>query len=650
MKKVMENWVQVLYVLCIMLIGFFVFGETPNASAAATPITIKTVDYEEENLIINNNGNTKIYYASELDAAKDKWEIIEVDEGDTTTIDISWVSSNVDSVIKVKGDKNSTQARIKLLGKTRKLEISINYSKRALLDKSDTIAPLLNIMTTAGTAAAPITFIDLEWKKGVGGKWKNSSELTVKQLEKFQVKGTDLYFRIKAINDITVGTTPPDGSKGRRACNEVKLRIAKKAPAMVVGVDGGKFTADIRYGKEYRIITLAGPSDWVKVTDRTVKSIPLASIINNGKDGTTADKAFTGIVIEIRNYATAKAAASKITQIDIEPQRTITGAVIEGKAPQDATAADKNIYVSYQGTTNTLLAIPSASTSVPYEYCVVKPGDTFDLQRATWTSVTKNTVIKIQSSKAIDGGVLYVRQKEIKSKQATKTDPAIRFALASTYVTHNINYPSVPQMDNATYTFTKGYSDSITFNIKLNTLGKKPSETEIRNIKLGLREIDFTSVVTPLIAPGADTTATAYVLSVTLQKSSLETMTNTTNRAIFITFGNGWVDKTSIKLTIQNPIPVLALTASLTQGNAAGTTAANVNGSPAAGNKYVYTITDAEVKNKVTEDTVLNGIDYTSGADITVGLNKYLTVYEVNTVTNKIVKLRSLLVSSDKIK
>lgn len=646
--KFSKGYRLLLTLMCLFVVGVL-FAQWNRATASLSPITINTVDYENENIIINNNGNARIFYATETEASKGMWDVIDADPGITTTIDFSFLSPSMENVIVVKGEENQAQSRVTLVERTKKLEISINYSNISQLDKSDTIAPLLNIMTSAGTASNPINFQDLEWKKGEQGKWKDIEELTKAQIEKLQIRGAMISLRIKAVNDVSNADYVAKGLKGRRASSEYKLKIAKKATAMVVGIDGSRFKADIKFGKEYRVTINNLRSQWTKVTDRSTTKIPLRTVFNMGSDAKLLNIAFPAAIIEIRDYATAKTPASKITKITLDAQRTIKGSIIEGYAPEDATIEDNNVYLAYNGISNMVLTIPSATAREPYEYTVVRPGDTFDFDRVIWTSITKNTPVKILSSRAVDGGIIYIRKSEIKSKAATNTTPAVAYALASTYVSQSINYPSIPAITSTTYTFTKGYTGDITFDVKLNKIGKKPYETAIKSIKLGTKELDFTTTVTPNIAGGVNED-TVYTMTVNLRKEMLGVLANCYSKAITITYVNGTVDKTSVKLTIQNPTLATALMATLKPGNAAGTTTVNISSIIGSKNKIVYTIDDAEIKNKITEDTVAGGIDYKIGDDITIAVSKYLTVYEVNATTNKIVKYKSILVTIDKIK
>ena len=698
MRETIKRHVKVFLSVCIAAAGVFLFPQqTAYAAATPGPVEVVAVEYYEDQIVVLNNGNTKICYASEVEAARDNWEVIDTDFGDYTMIDISWLSTTVENILIVKGadDPDDTKSRVIIGDKPLKLEISINYANMSSLDVTESIAPLVNIMTSVGTGANPIGFEDLEWRKGVTGQWNSTDSLTVGLLEKFLVKGAYLYFRIRAVDDVvdvagidfnarreagisggilscafnstdpdydttlTDGTAYstvtdyPNGTNGRRFSNEVKLKIVKKPAAMVYGVDGSKFTLEMKYGKEYCFDDGTTPLSWHQVTDRRVKSLALSTILENPAiDGLAMGNEFQGMLIYVRDYATSKAASSKITEVSVGAQRSFKtisdGAIQAGKAPVDAiTLKDKHIYVSYNGNKNMILEIPSASAKLPYEYCVFKSGETFNINKAVWSMITKGTAIKILATKAVDGGTLYVRQKEIKSKAATDSTDAIDYQLASTYVEYDISYPSIPEIVNANYTFTKTYTGAITFTATLNATGKSPYETAIKSIKLGTKDIIYTTSTT--VSSGIST------MTITLDAASLTTMANCYGKAITIVYTNGTVDKTSIKLTIQSPIAAGNLTFTPAKGTDIGTTAFTMVSSKAVGNTWVYVITDAAITDVYTADQVadvttatVNSFTTTTVDNILFTADKYLTVFEVN-ATGYLVKFKSIKITADKI-
>jgi hypothetical protein len=680
--------------LSIVVVGLYFLPVHIAFAAADTAVRVASVEYYEEQIIVLNNNNSKIYYATEVEASKNNWEVINADPGLFTMIDFSWLTQTADYILVVKGDNDPTQSRIMLGKKPSKLEISVNYSNMESLAKDDTIATMVNIMSDVGDGLYPVTFDDLEWRKGTTGQWQTTRTLTVGLLEKYLVNGTYLYFRIRALDDVVkatynnvplslnderllgitggirsyddpskfklVGTNPdgsvkyPDGINGRRFSNEVKVRIVKQSAPMVYGIDGERFTAEIKYGKEYRIAVNNGtPSDWIQVTDKLVKELPLLTMLNatqknpgNIITGEVKDHEYPVMTIEIRDYATPKAAASKIKSTYLKKQRTLDqGQLISRAIQDDSLTNNNNIYISYNGDKNLIIQIPGASPDLPYEYCVFKDGEDFNMARAAWTSITKGTEVKILASKAVEGGTLYVRKKEIQSKKATATKAAVDFELASTYVTHEIKYPSMPEIADATYTFTKGYSGDVSFTV---TLGSDPFETSIQNIKMGTRDIEFT--------PENIESGGVKTIKVTLKKESLTSMTNCYNRYIYIYYTKGTVDKTSVKLTIQSPTPAGGLTVSIDEGSSLGTTTFTMVSSKGVNNKWVYVVGDNVIDKINTQDTLASKTSLTpiniTGIiveNINVNLDQYLTIFELDK-DGFIIKFKCIKITSEMLK
>ncbi len=112
---------------------------------------------------------------------------------------------------------------------------------------------------------------------------------------------------------------------------------------------------------------------------------------------------------------------------------------------------------------------------------------------------------------------------------------------------------------------------------------------------------------------------------------------------------NGTLDKTSVKLAIQNPTPATALTTTITKGKTTGSTSVRVISSIRQGNQLVYTITDTKVEGLHIENVINDGIGFVQDQDITVSAGKYLTVYEINSDTKKVVRYRCIQITSQHI-
>ncbi len=660
MKKQMLR----LLLLTIAMLAWICYPEK-KAFAAGNEVEVVAVAYSDESIIVKNNNNKKIYFATEMDAGRGNWDMIEVGTGDVfTVIDFSYLSPNMENILKIKGDLDTTPSRVIINKRPQKLEVSINYSN---FDSSTTVAQLLNIRSTEGTGQYPITMDDLQWKKGADGEWLDSDDLKTALLRRYLLKGTNLYFRTTALNDVAKVTAPsgyttsmflsdsgsysyknafaqlstaqstlafdptslPDGTEGRRPGAEVRLKINKQASTPVTKVDGSEFTMDIDYGQEYRISLDGGLTynNWTQVTDRTGKPLKLKDMLNDGSNGLT--DSFPAMAIDVRDYSTAKAASSRIVTTNIPTQRVIAVSAIEGTP----TVADNNVYVSYNGVKNLIVTIPSATEDYPYEYTVVKSGSSLDIERAVWVEISKNTPVKIASTKAADGSTVYFRKKEIKFQAETRTHAQVDFQMASTYATFAASYPSLPVAPKMTYIYTKGYSGDIQILIPLNVAGRKPFENHVKSVKLGTKELPFTLYYSPSL-PGSMSPSVVNYMRIDLTGTELAKMANCTARSLSIYYDNGTVDKTSSKLTIKNPTDAGTLFMTATTDTVTNKTLVSVASLIPSGNHLVYTITAAQISGKKTEDKTdssYTDLDSTGIIDTAGKSQQWLTVYEVTT-------------------
>jgi hypothetical protein len=645
MEQSNKRRLQLVAVLCFAMAMLFALPK--QTAFAASQVSIARIDYSEENIIINNEGNSKIYFATEAEADKGVWEEIAVtNPNGTTEIDFSYLSPTKANILVFAGESDANKknpVRVIINERAKKLSVTINYERADDLAVGSDIAELVNIQATIGNGNSPIKFADLEWKKGEGGTWYKCTDaskgLTVEKLQRYMIKGTTLYFRIEAVDiPSAAGIDQYGRNSGRRYSDDIKVIITKRpaAPKVVKGIDGSKFTAALKYGQEYRTPSMGNA--WIRITDKKVKAMDLTEIVGSG-DGYTSK--FPSVVIEYRDYATSKKAASKISTITMPEQRVPNGVIINGDVPNLIDPAKEDVYVSYSSNKYLVITIPSASTSKPFEYAIMKKGDT-DYSNAKWSAVTKNTPVKIAATKAKDDYELIVRLKEIKNKEIAST--LLKLQGSTTDVTYSITYPSVPSIEPILLEYMKGenYSPEPYFVVKLNDPGKVPSETDIESVKLGTKEIVIKSV-------DFATDATGSYMRVTLKRESLNTMAVCTNKILTITFKNKTVNKTSVRITITVPKAAASLDATPSPGSAVGTTAIALN-PPASGNIYVVEV-GAKVTGKTTSDKVGGTVPtYTSGSDINVTAGQYVTIYEINATTRNIVAFKSIEISASHIK
>jgi hypothetical protein len=108
------------------------------------------------------------------------------------------------------------------------------------------------------------------------------------------------------------------------------------------------------------------------------------------------------------------------------------------------------------------------------------------------------------------------------------------------------------------------------------------------------------------------------------------------------------VDKSSVSLAIQSPTAATALSATASKGTTTGTTKVKVLTTLRAGNKLVYTVTPTKVDGLHTENVISGASvkDFVEETDITVTVGDYLTIYEVNSATNKVVRYKCIQITS----
>jgi hypothetical protein len=270
---------------------------------------------------------------------------------------------------------------------------------------------------------------------------------------------------------------------------------------------------------------------------------------------------------------------------------------------------ESEVKITYNGVKNAIMTIPNASTGKPYEYCVVTDPTGFDVENARWTKVTKNTGVNILATKAPDGSTIIVRMMELKYNAKTNTS----LELASTYYGYKLTYPAVPTAESKVYTFIKGYSGDLVINVTLNENGKVPFETGLKYIKLGTKLVPVKEVI--ITDPITDPNNTdKHVMTIIIEKATLESMINCTNKLLYIYYNNGTVDKTSSKLTIKNPSQAPILTVSFKAGTTSGTAFQIAVPKANATNKWYYTTTSAEIKDVYNEDKFADVMTKAPGA------------------------------------
>ena len=384
-KNKIQKWLLAMSAFAVMLICV----GTVYTIVHAESIAITEIDYEKLTLTVKANaGDSRIFLATTKNATK--WDEIpgELDTNNQVTMDISWVSNSKNYTLYLKGDKSTEPISVTLPKQNTKFKATLSKDKISF--------------TNAGTSGK------IYWRKSTSTEWKefNQNDQSEMQnlLESFSLKGISLVFRTGQV----VGTSVD--KPGERPSKISTLKIAKRAAAPNVSLNYNTMTFAVKKTMEYKLST---EDTWKDINTTTLNLGDVMSSVlydQNGKDM----KEDETVGIDFRVKATASKVASQTKTLQIPRQED---------TPTD------NITTAYTGPTQLKLLIEkkdvtiddkdvtleAASSSNPYEYTVVKSGETLDIYKAKWTGITTETT-KISSTVAPEGSSIYVRKKATATK------------------------------------------------------------------------------------------------------------------------------------------------------------------------------------------------------------------------------------------
>lgn len=378
-------------------------SETEEAKNAVKPVS---VDYEDLWLVVDANGNQKVFYS---DKSQKVWyEAVEATQG-RYYIDISWLSNTSATVINLKGDVCDEVVPVTLPARNSKF--------KAKYDK------VTGAVTFEGVPDGVTTF---EWRKATAYQWTSVSiadagkegSVFREQIEKMRISGASIYVRLPQ----TEGKVDANGvfQAGTRQSKEIKLSIAKRANAPKITIDGSKLTLSTKTTMEY---STDNGTTWKTATAK----MPIASIAPSVLSASP-----TSATVLFRYAATAKKAYSKTASVTIPAQRI---------APFVSTASGGEV-VYESDAAKFYLTFNKASKTTPYEYTIVKAGNTLDLTKASWKAVTSAKKVSVSAKTAPAGSVIYVRKKTIKEGKETKFE--IASAMKAIPVTYTVAPSAAP--------------------------------------------------------------------------------------------------------------------------------------------------------------------------------------------------------------
>lgn len=481
-------------------------------AAAGESVAVTDIDYDNLTLTVKANAeDTKVFFAHTKTATT--WDEIpgELDNNKEITMDISWVSASANYILYLKGDHSTEPLKVVLPKQNTKFKASLNIPESTVK------------FTGMGDDST-----DVYWRKSTSTQWSKYDEATFKNsLDSFCQKGLTLYFRSaqkKGTSAEQVGSRPSKTST---------LKISKRATAPSVSLNYSSLTFGVKKTMEYKLST---ETDWKAIIDTSLKledAVPQAmcdayqTAINDGtlKEG---DK----ISVDFRTKATTSKVASQIKTIEV---------------PGQENTPSKNIVFAYTGSKQCKIeikeaddgdeTIPAASSSNPYEYTVVKDGDTLDVYKAKWSSITSDTV-KISSTVAPEKSKIYVRKKATSDALATK----------EMLVTPDtgIVYPSPASLEqDEKLEKIQGVEKVLSFTVKASTDSAEVSSVTFNGTEAGMKSSKAVKV------EGQENT---YAITVTINDTSkIEAVADNLNKELKakITLNNGDTIEKGVTLYIQ---------------------------------------------------------------------------------------------------
>lgn len=363
-----------------------------GTEAAAQPVQPVSIDYEELWLVVDAKDNTAVYYS---DKAQKTWTEAIQDEDGKYYIDISWLKNTSAVEITLKGDLNEEVVSISIAARESKFKV-----------KFDKVSGTLSFTSLPEEAQT------LEWRKATSYEWhtatiedaKDADSEFGQELEKLRIAGASIYVRLPQ----TAGQLNDDGTfdAGKRQSKEVKVSITKRATAPTVKINGTKLQLNTTTAMEY---SLDCGVTWIKASkNMAIETVAPEALGAGAKD----------VAVWFRKAATAKAGYSKTFVLEIPAQRVQPTVSAGGTAEVSYESKDGKFYLTFS----------QASKTSPYEYTVVKSGNTLDMTKASWKAVTSAKTISVSAKTAPAGSTIYVRKKMV--SQTTTTDLQLASAAA----------------------------------------------------------------------------------------------------------------------------------------------------------------------------------------------------------------------------
>lgn len=399
MKHSKINIIKFFGCLVLFIIAAVMMPSTlAKAADDAKTVSVGIIDYDSLTMEILSNKNTTLYYSTD----KTNWYEVSGHANAASTgyyMDISWVSQNSEVTIYLKGDTDTTVNSVTLAARDTGLKVTFDKIEEDFSFENCDDASYF------------------QWKKATDYTWHTvlldtssaSYRSFLSTVQGFLVKGAKLTIRIPQ----TIGRS--ESVVGNRPSKEVIVTLTKRANAPSVSVNASKMMLNTSEKMEYYN---ASTNQWIECDSKmTVEDIAPAALFKNGAKT---------VSIKIRTAATSSKSYSKTATIKIPGQ---------GAAPTiGGTTSDVSYY--YQNK-KIVLVFNNASATNVYSYAIVKPGDEFDVTKASFTQIKNSKPKMLSQSTVPDGSTIYIRRQGINAN-ASKY---IELKLSSETSTINVSYP-----------------------------------------------------------------------------------------------------------------------------------------------------------------------------------------------------------------
>lgn len=372
---------------CLLFFGVLTVSSPIAVKAdSAAAVEITDIDYQELEMKIALNGNEKVYYS---DSKKTTWYEVEgASVAGYKYLDLSWINETSDYTMVLKGSEEDTEVTVVL--PERNSSFSVKY---------DQLEGRLVFANEDGAS-------EFQWRKSTSYEWSDIISMSQtpefeETLDKFRASGAKIYVRIPQEK----GTSA--SNPGIRQSKEVLVTIAKRATAPKVALNVTKYTLSTKDTMEYRIHSIGGDLTSTSSYKWTTadKNMALSEILPSDLRSSTT-LLNKDIIIAFRTEETEKKTYSKTQYLSIAAQ----------------TGQPEELVTGVSGTKFQIFFSDATKTD-PYQYAIVKDGETFHETTASWKTITSNKTVSFTAKSAPEGTKIYVR---MKGKSATsKTAPVL---------------------------------------------------------------------------------------------------------------------------------------------------------------------------------------------------------------------------------